>query len=78
LIIDIGGFFAGESMFHRVPNASKIALYHLVQRLKRQAFVLFDVQLPTPVTRQLGACTIPREIYLGRLADAVQLPRRFA
>jgi leucyl/phenylalanyl-tRNA--protein transferase len=75
--VAIGGFFAGESMFHRVPNASKIALCHLVQHLEQQKFVLFDIQLPTPVTLHLGACTIPREMYLERLADAVQLPRRF-
>jgi len=73
----IGGFFAGESMFHRVSNASKVALYHLIQHLRNRGFALFDIQSTTPITRQLGAITIPREEYLERLAQAVALPRQF-
>ncbi len=69
--VAVGGFFAGESMFHRVPNASKVALYHLIEHLRRQGFLLFDIQLLTPITKQLGGITIPREDYLMRLADAV-------
>src|SRR5439155_18728189 len=57
----IGGFFAGESMFHRASNSSKVALYHLTRHLRDRGFVLFDIQLATPITRQLGAITIPRE-----------------
>jgi leucyl/phenylalanyl-tRNA---protein transferase len=76
--VAIGGFFAGESMFHRVTDASKVALHELMQRLQRFGFTLFDIQLPTPVTRLLGACTISRETYLERLAEAVRLPCRFA
>jgi leucyl/phenylalanyl-tRNA---protein transferase len=75
--VAIGGFFAGESMFHRVTDASKVALHELMQRLQRLGFALFDIQLPTPVTRLLGARTIPRETYLERLAEAVRLPCRF-
>ena len=70
--VAIGGFFAGESMFHRVSDASKVALFHLIQHLRRQRFVLFDIQMLTPVTAQLGGITIPREEYLQRLALAVQ------
>ena len=70
--VAIGGFFAGESMFHRVGNASKVALFHLIQHLRRQRFVLFDIQMLTPVTAQLGGITIRREEYLQRLALAVQ------
>jgi len=69
--VAIGGFFAGESMFHRASNGSKAALYHLIQHLRKRRFVLFDVQSTTPITRQLGAITIPREDYLRRLAFAV-------
>lgn len=72
--VAIGGFFAGESMFHREPNASKIALAHLVRHLQSRQYVLFDIQMITPVTRQLGAREIPREDYLRRLAVAVELP----
>jgi leucyl/phenylalanyl-tRNA--protein transferase len=70
--VAIGGFFAGESMFHRVSDASKVALFHLIQHLRRQRFVLFDIQMLTPVTAQLGGITIRREEYLQRLALAVQ------
>jgi leucyl/phenylalanyl-tRNA--protein transferase len=75
--VAIGGFFAGESMFHRVSNASKVALYHLVQHLRARRFALFDIQMVTPVTRQLGAVEIPRSDYLRRLAAAVTLDRSF-
>ncbi len=73
--VAIGGFFAGESMFHRVSNASKVALVHLVIRLREQGFVLFDIQMLTPITRQFGAVEIPRADYLARLAIAVAKPR---
>jgi leucyl/phenylalanyl-tRNA--protein transferase len=69
--VSIGGLFAGESMFHRQPNASKVALYHLVQLLKRTGYTLFDIQMLTPITTQLGAIAIPRREYLRRLAKAL-------
>ena len=72
-----GGFFAGESMFHTVSEASKVALYHLMERLKERDFTLFDIQMLTPITRQLGATHILREAYLDRLADAVDLHCEF-
>ena len=76
--VAVGGLFAGESMFHRVSDASKVALAHLVDRLRARGFALFDVQMVTRVTLQLGAIEIPREEYLRRLAEAVKLPCRFA
>ena len=75
--VAIGGFFAGESMFHRQNNASKVALYHLVEHLRRRGFGLFDIQMVTPITRQLGAMTISREEYLRRLKAAVELGTKF-
>jgi leucyl/phenylalanyl-tRNA--protein transferase len=71
--VAIGGLFAGESMFHRVSNASKVALFHLIEHLRRRGFVLFDIQMLTPVTTQLGGITIPRQEYLSRLARAVEM-----
>jgi len=71
--VSIGGFFAGESMFHRVSNASKVALASLVARLRERHFTLFDVQMLTPITRQHGGIEIPRTEYLKRLATAVGL-----
>ncbi len=76
--VSIGGFFAGESMFHCVSDASKVALFHLVERLRQRGFILFDVQMLTPITQQLGAVEIPRNRYLERLARAIELPCTFA
>jgi leucyl/phenylalanyl-tRNA--protein transferase len=76
--VAIGGFFAGESMFHRVSNASKIALFHLIEHLGRRNFLLFDIQMLTPITTSLGAIQIPRTEYVKRLAKAVDKPRSFA
>ena len=75
--VALGGFFAGESMFHRESNASKVALFHLVQHLRKRDFTLFDIQMLTPITRQLGGVEISREEYLKRLAKAVRKPCAF-
>jgi leucyl/phenylalanyl-tRNA--protein transferase len=76
--IAIGGFFAGESMFHRVSNASKIALYHLIEHLRQRHFTLFDIQMLTAITTSLGAIQISRAEYLKRLSFALQQPCSFA
>jgi leucyl/phenylalanyl-tRNA--protein transferase len=75
--VQIGGLFAGESMFHRADNASKIALCHLFERLRAGGFTLFDVQQVTPATHQLGAVEISRRDYLRRLRAAVTVSGRF-
>jgi leucyl/phenylalanyl-tRNA--protein transferase len=75
--VSIGGYFAGESMFHRVRDASKAAMAVLVARLRRQGFRLFDVQLSTPHLESLGAKTIPRDEFLRRLQSALQAPTNF-
>ena len=69
--VSVGGLFAGESMFHRADNASKVALHHLVQHLREKGFRLFDLQMVTPITRTLGATEISRREYLARLVVAV-------
>jgi len=75
--LSIGGLFAGESMFYRVSDASKVALVHLVEHLRQQGFALFDVQMVTAHTRSMGAKTISRRAYLRRLAAAVDMGIRF-
>lgn len=75
--VSVGGLFAGESMFHRATNASKVALHHLVARLRERGFALFDIQMITPATRQLGAIEISRDEYLERLAAARRLNCQF-
>lgn len=75
--VAVGGLFAGESMFHRASDASKVALFHLVQRLRLANFTLFDTQMVTPATLQVGAVELPRAEYLRRLVEAVARPARF-
>lgn len=72
--VALGGFFAGESMFHRCNDASKVAVVEMTRRLHGDGFLLFDTQMVTPVTRALGAREIPRSDYLRRLAEAVARP----
>jgi len=71
--VAVGGLFAGESMFHRETNASKIALVLLQRRLREWGFELFDTQVLTPVTEMLGARLIAREEYLARVGRAVKM-----
>jgi leucyl/phenylalanyl-tRNA--protein transferase len=75
--VAIGGAFFGESMFHHIRDASKIALLGLVEHLRKRRFVLLDTQWVTPHLQQFGAVEIPRSDYLHLLATAVNLPRSF-
>jgi leucyl/phenylalanyl-tRNA--protein transferase len=75
--VQIGAAFFGESMFHVVTDASKVALVTLVERLRAQEFLLLDTQWTTPHLERFGALEIPREDYLKQLAQAVALPRTF-
>ena len=76
--VAIGGAFFGESMFHRVTNASKVALVALVRILRAGGFVLLDTQWTTPHLAQFGAREIPRARYLRLLARALETPATFA
>ena len=71
--VGIGAFFAGESMFHRQPNASKVAFAHLVDKLRSLGVVLFDSQVINDHTASLGAFEIRRADYLDRLEVALSL-----
>jgi leucyl/phenylalanyl-tRNA--protein transferase len=75
--IALGGLFAGESMFHRVRDASKVALVHLVHHLRVRGYTLFDIQQCTTHTASLGAIEIARDDYLRRLAAALPLSVTF-
>jgi len=75
--VAIGGFFAAESMFYRVRDASKVALVYLVQHLKARGYGLLDIQQLTPATAPFGAIEIPRNGYLARLAEAMRQPVAF-
>lgn len=69
--VSVGGLFAGESMFSRKTDASKIALVHLVQRLNDRGYTLFDVQFTTPHLQRFGAIEIPRDQYKRSLIRAL-------
>jgi leucyl/phenylalanyl-tRNA--protein transferase len=75
--VALGGAFFGESMFHHVTNASKVALAALVERLRDRGFSLLDTQWTTEHLEQFGAIEIPRTRYLRLLAQALQLDCSF-
>jgi leucyl/phenylalanyl-tRNA--protein transferase len=67
--VRVGGLFAGESMFHRVTDASKVALWAAVELLRMDGVTLFDVQWTTPHLASLGAVDVSRAEY-SQLLDA--------
>jgi leucyl/phenylalanyl-tRNA--protein transferase len=69
--VSLGAAFFGESMFHTSRDASKVALVHLVARLRRGGFRLLDTQFVTPHLASLGAIEVPRMRYRALLEDAV-------
>ena len=72
--VALGGAFFGESMFSRRTDASKLALAHLTDHLRRCGFSLFDTQFITPHLASLGAVEISRSDYHARLREALDLP----
>jgi leucyl/phenylalanyl-tRNA--protein transferase len=76
--VSLGGAFFGESMFHEVTDASKVALAALVDRMKAKHFMLLDMQWLTPHLTQFGGTEISRRQYMYLLARAVALSRNFA
>ena len=69
--VRLGGAFFGESMFSLARDASKVALAHLVARLRVGGFCLLDCQFLTPHLASLGAVEVPRQAYMGLLGDAL-------
>jgi leucyl/phenylalanyl-tRNA--protein transferase len=76
--VALGAAFFGESMFSRERDASKIALVHLVERLRVRRFELLDTQFITPHLARFGAVEIPRKTYLRRLKAAVRKNRSWS
>ncbi|HEX5177265.1 MAG TPA: leucyl/phenylalanyl-tRNA--protein transferase [Chthoniobacteraceae bacterium] len=75
--VALGGAFFGESMFHTVTDASKVALHALVERLRARGFALLDTQWLTPHLQSFGAVEIPRRVYRDLLAACIDEPRSF-
>lgn len=70
--VSLGGAFFAESMFHKARDASKVALYYLVERLNQRGFQLLETQFLTPHLASLGAVEIPGDQYQQRLHSALQ------
>jgi leucyl/phenylalanyl-tRNA--protein transferase len=71
--IAIGGCFCAESMFHRKTDASKVALWALVERCRELGFILFDAQIMNPHLESLGAFEIDHLEYMARLNVALSI-----
>lgn len=69
--VALGRAFFGESMFHRAPDADKVALYHTWQRLRANGFLLWDTQFLTPHLARFGGYEMPQPDYLDLLAQAI-------
>jgi leucyl/phenylalanyl-tRNA--protein transferase len=75
--VALGGAFFGESMFSREPDASKIALAHLVARLRKGGFTLLDTQFVTDHLKRFGAVEVPRAEYRAMLSQALSVLAQF-
>lgn len=71
--VALKGAFFGESMFSRATDASKIALIHLMARLKAGGFTLLDTQFTNPHLEQFGVLELPRDEFKARLRDAMMV-----
>jgi leucyl/phenylalanyl-tRNA--protein transferase len=71
--VALGKVFFGESMFHTITNASKVALYHLVKKLQSWDFKIIDAQVYTNHLESLGGELIPRRRYMQILEEAIQI-----
>jgi leucyl/phenylalanyl-tRNA--protein transferase len=75
--VALGGAFFGESMFHTVTDAGKVALAYCVEHLRRRGFALLDIQWITPNLRRFGAYEVPHRRYRAMLRKAIEMPVRF-
>lgn len=76
--VSLGAAFFGESMFHRERDASKVALVHLVHRMRERGFELLDSQATTSHLRRFGAIDVPAADYLVQLRKAMKKRCEFA
>ena len=75
--MSLRGAFFGESMFHRARDASKVALVHLVARLRAGGFRLLDTQFLTEHLASLGAVAMPRQAFRLKLAESLASEANF-
>ncbi len=74
--ISLGSAFFGESMFHHMPDASKVALYYLNEHIKKWDFDFIDAQTPTSHLKSMGAKEISRDKFLNLLGKSMKKPNR--
>ena len=70
--VSIGGAFFGESMFYKVPDASKVAFHYLMEILKHQGYELLDTQFINDNVKRFGAIEIPRQEYVKQLKNSLE------
>ena len=75
--VALNGAFFGESMFYLYPNASKVCVVKLYEILKKNKFILFDIQMTTPVFKSFGAIEIEKSEYLPLIKKAMRVKREF-
>lgn len=75
--IALGSCFCGESMFHRDPNASKVALWAMVEKCRELGFKLFDAQIMNPHLKTLGAYEMANRQYLDVLSESIRVPNEW-
>lgn len=75
--VSLGKVFFGESMFHRVPNASKVAFHYLVERLRERKYGVLDSQFINDNVKRFGAIEIPKKEFQAMLKANISLEKRF-
>ncbi len=75
--VSLGKVFFGESMFHRVPNASKVAFHYLVERLRERKYGLLDTQFINDNVKRFGAEEVSKKEFLALLKKNVSVEKRF-
>lgn len=75
--VAIGGYYSGESMFHREDHASRVAMVYLVEHLREKGFTLLDVQYLNPTSIEFGGYEVEHEEYLQILNRALSLDVKF-
>jgi leucyl/phenylalanyl-tRNA---protein transferase len=75
--VSVGSAFFGESMFHKVPNASKVAFHHLMENLKKRSYKLLDTQFINDNVRRFGAIEIPKSQFMKLLKESISTKSKF-
>ncbi len=75
--VSVGSAFFGESMFHKVPNASKVAFHYLMENLKQRKFKLLDTQFINDNVKRFGAIEIPKRQFMKILKESISTKNKF-